>query len=44
MSAQAYIKTYFDIDIEDHTIDGEHYNTEIHKLIATNYIKYLTKT
>lgn len=44
MSAQAYIKTYFDIDIEDHKIDGEHYNTEMHKLIATNYIKYLTKT
>jgi hypothetical protein len=44
MSAQTYIKKYFDMDIDDHTVDGEHYNTEVHKLIATNYIKYLTKT
>ena len=49
-TAEAYIKEQKGIDIEtdEHRLDGEHYTTEIHEIIATDYLKlckkHLTKT
>lgn len=36
--ASIWIKEHLNIDIETMTLDGEHYNTEAHKLIAHNFI------
>ena len=37
-TAEAYIKEQKGIDIEtdEHRLDGEHYTTEIHEIIATD--------
>ena len=46
MSAEAYIKEQKGIDIEtdEHRLDGEHYTTEIHEIIATDYLNYVKNT
>lgn len=47
VSVQGYILDKHKFDIEDTTVDGEHYPYRIHELIANEYISYiksLTKT
>jgi len=41
LSAQDFIMKKFKVNIEDKTIDGEHYQEEIHNIIAEHYIPYL---
>lgn len=42
-SAEGFLQLVKGINIEtdEHRLDGEHYTTEIHKLIATEYLTYL---
>lgn len=46
MSAEGYIKFSKGIDIEtdEYRLDGEHYNKEIHEIIATDYLNYIKNT
>jgi len=47
ISAQEFIMKKHKFDIEDRQVDGEHYNYNVHKIIAEEYIPYiknLTKT
>jgi len=46
ISAEGYIKEHKGIDIEtdEHRLDGEHYTTEIHEIIATDYLNYVKNT
>lgn len=41
ISAETYIKKHHSLNIEDLTLDGEHYNFNVHKIIAHEYIPYL---
>jgi hypothetical protein len=41
ISAEKYIKKYHGLNIEDLTLDGEHYKFNVHKIIAHEYIPYL---
>lgn len=43
-SAETYLKETVNIQIEDDTLDGEHYPESTHQLIATNYFNYLKET
>lgn len=40
-SAETYLKETLNIQIEDDTLDGEHYPENTHRLIAINYFNYL---
>lgn len=41
MSAQEYIKKHYRYDIDDKTLDSEHYFYDTHKIIATDYLEHL---
>ena len=43
MSAQVFIQQNHNYNIEDKTLDGEHYGKDTHNIIAADYIKYLKK-
>jgi hypothetical protein len=45
-SAEGYLQLSKAINIEtdEYRLDGEHYNTEIHRLIATDYLNNLKST
>jgi len=40
-SAEIYLDNKYDICIADDTIDGEHYNSKTHELIAKDFLPYL---
>ena len=41
ISAEEFIKNKHNFNIEDKTLDGEHYETSVHDLIAKEFIPYL---
>ena len=43
ISAQVFIQQNHNYNIEDKTLDGEHYGKDTHNIIAADYIKYLKK-
>jgi len=41
LNAEQWIKQHHGIEIEKHTLDGEHYTKEIHNIIGKEYIPYV---
>jgi hypothetical protein len=41
VSAETFIKDKHKLNIEEMVLDGEHYNYNVHKIIANEFIPYI---